>query len=340
MSIIHLDIGIVHDKGFRSLIRPGDSVQYTVIRRLSPEKAVIKFLGRNVVAAISTDYPDRGRAIIRSVGSRIELSIVAPGKKAAPAETVRVKPPEQGMLLAAGVKADARNIDYLTTVLRHLGTQMTDADRAFVISLIGKGLHLSIERLDRMFSRKIPLRIRDALRSADDNDVELDALFKRTSVLELGGKFPEALSDYVQANGQFILWAFMLGQHDKDGSAREHLGSLSANSDASLILPIFIAIDGTIHLVEMRYHRDRHGTKRDTVRFSVIDDERSRVDITFERDRSNYVITLGFHDSALYDRYGTYRDELSRALAECFRGTFTFSVRALAPDGSPAEDKG
>lgn len=325
MSIIHLDIGIVHDKGLRSSIRTGDSVQYTVIRRLSPEKAVIKFLGRNVVAAISTDQPDRGRAVIRSVGERIEL-VLKPIKRPPAPDVVRSVPPEQSLLLAHGVKADARNIDYLATVMKHIGVRLTDSDKAFVLSLIGKGIYLSPERLERIVDRRTPLRIRDALREGKDDD--LFSLFSRVSVIELGERFPEALSEYVCANGQFLLWVFMLGTGDRD--AREQTEMLAMNSGSDLLLPLFIKADDAIHFVEMRY-RGR-GTKHDAITFTVMDEARPRVAITFVRGRGRYDIALAFHDEELYARYVTCRDALTRSLAACFGGKYEFSVSAVRPD--------
>ncbi|MBI4976807.1 MAG: hypothetical protein HZC28_04955 [Spirochaetes bacterium] len=340
MSVIYFDSGVVHDNTVRAKAVPGSTVAYTLIRRLSPDKAIIHVFGKNVLADIPADYPDRGRARVSTVGSRIELTLLKEQKSAPAAATASgataAFPDERAILLANGVKADTANAEYLATITKHLPA-MSMAEKALLMSLIARGIYPSAERLELFFSHAVPLRLRDTLlrmKGQTGKDIKADALKKlyaEASIIPLDRSAPEKMAAYVGNNGYFALLAFLLGLI-QDENAHDMADTLSYNKpspkDGQIMLPFFIEYNGDIHFVEFHYAKERGG-KKETLRFSAYEDDEHAVDISFTRENGGYAILLAFLNRGLYELAEPRLAVLSRRLSESgFGKVYRFRLEA------------
>lgn len=321
--------GATSDRENRPL-RAGDRVKYTVSKRLSPTRAIIHFLGKKVIADIPVSAPSKGMAIVRSVGEQIELYF--PPKEEKTSISLSPISNERRMLLESGIKADEANVSYLKTTLRLIGDKLDNQWKAFLLSLIGKSIYLSPERIMNLMKpywKNILLWLSERKKANTSVNIT-DKLIKLSSFRPEKEVIDTSLYSYLKSNGNIAIWILLFDtltcdDEKKDAEEIETLIlRLLLNKDKnSVLIPFFMLTSNSLRFVQ--YSED--GKNASFKAFGK--DGEEIVEISLNPENERFRIELSFKSASLYNAFVKRKGNLTTSLKEKDIGTPFYITECL-----------
>jgi len=309
-------------------IKEGDILPYSVIRRISNDKALVRILGKKLLANMGKDISDEGFLKVVSIKDQMMLSVIK-NETEHYMDNVIIKEHTGtskeifNMLIDAGLKANNKNITYLETILKHL-PNLNSIEIKFIFQAISKEVYFTVYELKNIFNASIFKSIFDKVKNTNKDYFNSDNVGMLDIIVLNRGINAKDLSEYVLKNGNMSLWLMLFEKLHKDLDTNSNilfLKLLALNKKNKFfksnvyLLPIPFLIGDKLLEVNMFVDGlDGDASKR-TFIFRVCDDELLFFDIKiYNLEKSGFSILIYFYTEKLYSEYSSIKDDVNTGI--------------------------
>lgn len=329
----------LHTNKLSKPIKEGDIVKYTIIKRISKDKAIVNVMGKNLTAEIKGDTPEKGFAKVVSVLDKLMLSIMKENAGASSKDDLNYvqirhkneNNPITAMLNGRGIKASPENMRYLETVLKYMPNMNEDV-KSFIFTAISNGVYMSVEELNTLFSgvfyenlfKEIKKLLYD-IKNSNKNPETAEKLIRIAENLNNFNSISANIKDYITTNGYFSIW-FMLFDTLKLYGRTEGISlllkSLSANRKSKFLkenaffIPIPFMLDGQIKEINLFIHSPKSHDEGFRLIFVAYDKDFELCKISVSKAEDVYLIHVSFFDENLYKMYDFIRENVNKEIED------------------------
>ena len=312
----------------KKAIKEGDILPYSIIRRIDNEKALVRIMGKKLLANMGKGISDEGFAKVVSIKDQVMLSVIKSDTDNY-IDSVILKGNHGlskeifNMLIDAGLKGNSKNILYLETILKHL-PNLNNTELGFIFTAISKEIYFTVDELKKIFKSSIFKSIFDNIKSNNKSYFNSDNISTLGIPVFNGNIDAKDLSEYVLKNGNMSLWLMLFEKLHKDLDTNSNilfLKLLSLNKKSKFfkenvyLLPIPFIIDDKLLEVNMFVDGLDGDESKKTFIFRVCDDELLFFDIKiYNLDESGFNVSICFYTEKLYNDYSSIKDDVNIAI--------------------------
>ena len=336
--MLHLNIKMYIGKNFFNIkyiipdnkkeIKEGDILPYSIIRRIDNEKALVRILGKKLLANMGKNISDEGFAKVVSINDQVMLSVIKSDTDNY-IDSVIIKGNTGlskeifNMLFCAGLKGNSKNILYLETILKHL-PNLANTEHRFIFTAMSKEVYFTVYELKKIFNASIFKSIFENVKNSSKKHFNSDNI-SMVSISVLNGNIDaKDLSEYVLKNGNMSLWLMLFEKLHKDLDTNSNIlfcKLLALNKKSKFfkenvyLLPIPFMIDDKLLEVNMFVDGLNGDESKKTFTFRVCDDDILFFDIKiYNLEKSRFNILICFYTEKLYNDYSSIKDDVDIAI--------------------------
>ena len=312
----------------KKTIKEGDILPYSIIRRIDNEKALVRIMGKKLLANMGKNISDEGFAKVVSINDQVMLSVIK-GDKDNYIDSVIIKGNVGlskeifNMLIDAGLKGNSKNILYLETILKHL-PHLNNIEHRFIFTAMSKEVYFTVDEFRKIFNALIFKSIFENIKSDNKSHFNSDDI-SMLSVPVLNGNIDaKDLSEYLLKNGNMSLWLMLFEKLHKDLDTNSNIlfcKLLALNKKSKFfkenvyLFPIPFMMEGKLLEVNMFVDGLDGDESKKTFIFRVCDDELLFFDIKiYNLDEFGFNISICFYTEKLYNDYSSIRDDVRIAI--------------------------